>query len=293
MTRPMNTILFVLVLLVALIAAFAVLQRRLIYFPFREVPRPEAVGLQQVETVTFQTADGVTLNAWFLPAPQQPAPFTVIVFNGNAGNRAYRAPLAEALRRNGMAVLLFDYRGFGENAGTPSESGLALDARATRDFLSGRPDVDASRLAYFGESLGAAVALELATEHAPAALILRSPFTSMTAVGQAHYPFLPVSLLLRDRYPSIDRITHVHSPLLVIAGGLDSIVPLDQTQRLYDIAPDPKTLLVIPDADHNDEALLSGREMIDTMLGFLGELETETVRLKPDTTGEAPKPHVH
>lgn len=295
----MNTILLVLVLLIGLIAAFAVLQRRFIYFPFREVPSPEAVGLQQVEKVAFRTTDGVTLNAWFLPVPQKPAPFTLIVFNGNAGNRAYRAPLAAALRRNGMAVLLFDYRGFGENAGTPTESGLALDGRAARDYLRQRPDVDAKRLVYLGESLGAAIALELATEDPPAALVLRSPFTSMTAVGQLHYPFLPVSLLLRDRYPSMDRISRIRSPLLVVAGGLDSIVPVDQSQRLYDVAPEPKTLLVIPDADHNDDALLAGREMIDTILGFLGEIET--ARLKPGTTEETTPqqgpaeagPHVH
>jgi fermentation-respiration switch protein FrsA (DUF1100 family) len=291
MTRLMSTLLPLLLLLILAVGAIALLQRRFIYFPFRDVPSPDAVGLQQVENVTFRTTDGVTLNGWFLPAPQTPPPFSVIVFNGNAGNRAYRAPLAAALRRNGMAVLLFDYRGFGENGGIPGESGLALDARAARDYLRQRPDVDANRLAYLGESLGAAVAIELATEHPPAALILRSPFTSMMDVGRLHYPFLPVSLLLRDRYASIDRINRVRSPLLVVAGGLDSIVPADQSQRLYDVAPQPKTLLVIPDADHNDEALLAGREMIDTILGFLGEIDT--AGLKPGTTGETSKPHVH
>lgn len=297
----MNTMLLVLVLLIGLIAAVAFLQRRFIYFPFREIPSPDAVGLEQVENVTFRTTDGVTLNGWFLSAPSTgsghpkgvdgstrptSAPFTVIVFNGNAGNRAYRAPLAEALRRNGISVLLFDYRGFGENSGTPSESGLALDGRAVRDYLRQRPDVDADRLVYLGESLGAAIALELATEDPPAALVLRSPFTSMTAVGQLHYPFLPVSWLLRDRYPSVDRISRIRSPLLVIAGRLDSIVPIDQSQRLYDVAPEPKTLLVIPDADHNDDALLAGREMIDTILGFLAEID------RPKGPAEA-GPHVH
>lgn len=285
----MSTLLILLLLLTVLVGAIASQQRRLIYFPFREVPRPEEVGLQQVENVTFRTTDGVTLNGWFLPAPQKPAPFTVLVFNGNAGNRAYRAPLAAALRRDGLAVLLFDYRGFGENAGTPSESGLAADGRAARDYLRQRPDVDTGRLVYLGESLGAAVALEVATEEsrlAPAALILRSPFTSMTEVGRHHYPFLPVSFLLRDRYASIDRINRLRSPLLVVAGGLDSIVPVEHSQRLYDVAPQPKTLLVIPDADHNDDALLSGREMIDTILGFLGEIN------RPE--GPAPAgPHVH
>ena len=101
-------------------------------------------------------------------------------------------------------MLLFDYRGYGDSAGSPDERGLALDARAARRYLLSRPDVDAARLVYFGESLGAAVAVELAAEHPPAALVLRSPFTSMADVGSYHYPILPVRLLLRDRYAAID-----------------------------------------------------------------------------------------
>ena len=114
--------------------------------------------------------------------------FTLIVFNGNAGNRAYRADLARAFRGRGAAVLLFDYRGFGGNDGRPTESGLAADARAARAYLDTRNDVDHKRLVYFGESLGAAVALGLAVEHPPLALVLRSPFTSLADVGATALP---------------------------------------------------------------------------------------------------------
>ena len=114
-------------------------QRRMIYFPAAEVPLPAAVGLANVEAITFATEDGVTLHGWFLPGARSPARFTAIVFNGNAGNRAYRALLGDALRANGCSVLLFDYRGFGENAGTPTEAGLAADARAARGTPSHGP----------------------------------------------------------------------------------------------------------------------------------------------------------
>ena len=194
------------------------------------------------------------------------------MFNGNAGNRAFRAPLAHALASSHLAVLLFDYRGFGGNPGSPTEAGLEIDARAARDYVVSRSDVDRRKLVYFGESLGTAVAAYLAVDFPPAALILRSPFTSMTDIGRHHYPFLPVRWLLRDRFATIERIARVNSPLMVIAGDDDRIVPMANSRRLYDAAGDPKSLLVIDGADHNDNSLLAGREMIAEMLRFLRNL---------------------
>ena len=244
-------------------------QRSLIYFPLGTVPAPDEVGLTGVEPVKFATADAVTLNGWFLPSRRSPAGFTVLVFNGNAGNRAYRAPLAAALQAHGLAVLLFDYRGYGENRGAPTEAGLIADARAARTYLLGRDDIDSTRMVYFGESLGSALAVDLAAEYPPAALILRSPFASLADLGQIHYPLLPVRWLLRDRFASIARIPQVRCPLLVIAGEADCIVPLEQSRRLYDAARTAKTLVVVPGADHNDEELLAGRVMIEAIVRFL------------------------
>src|SRR5690606_27765101 len=123
--------------------------------------------------------------------------------NGNGGDRSMRVPLASALNRMGLSVLLFDYRGYGGNPGSPSEEGLAADARAAQAWLAAQPGVD--QIVYFGESLGGAVAVRLAVERSPVALILRSPFTSLADVASVHYPWLPVRRLLLDRYPSIDR----------------------------------------------------------------------------------------
>jgi uncharacterized protein len=246
-------------------------QRRLIYFPFGDVPSPDSVGLEAAEAVSFSTADGLTLQGWFVSRTKTPE-FTIVVFNGNAGNRAFRAPLAAALARAQLAVLLFDYRGFGGNPGSPTEEGLAKDARAAREYAVSRSDVDRRKLVYYGESLGTAVATYLAVDSPPAALILRSPFTSMTDIGRHHYPFLPVRWLLRDRFATIERIARVKSPLMVIAGDNDRIVPFTNSRRLYDSAGDPKSLLVISGADHNDDSLLAGREMIAEMLRFLRNL---------------------
>jgi fermentation-respiration switch protein FrsA (DUF1100 family) len=260
-----------LVALVVLLSAVAIVwsqQRRLIYFPSGMVPKPDMVGLEAAAAVSFPTADGLTLHGWFVGRSDAPE-FTVIVFNGNAGNRAFRAPLASALARAGLSVLLFDYRGFGGNPGSPTEEGLKNDALGARDYVIRRAGDDRRKLVYFGESLGTAVATNLAVDYPPAALILRSPFTSLTDVGRHHYAFLPVRWLLRDRYASIERIARVNVPVLMIAGDNDRIVPIAQTRRLYDAAGEPKSLLVIRGADHNDASLLAGREMIGGVLEFL------------------------
>lgn len=257
-------------------------QRRLIYFPSPGPVPPAAMFLHGFQDVVVDTSDGLRLGAWYGPArrmgPDLPgadrgssrAP-GVVVFSGNGGDRAGRAPLAAALHEAGLAVLLLDYRGYGGNPGRPSEDGLAEDARAALDWLAARPDVDAGRLVYFGESLGAAVALGLAVQTPPAALVLRSPFTSLADVGRLHYPWLPVGRLLLDRYPSSERITRLAAPLLVIAGTGDAVVPAELSRRLYDAAPQPKRLVEVPGADHNDPRLLDGREMMDETIGFLRE----------------------
>ena len=245
-------------------------QRGLIYFPETDVPAPAAVGLPQAEPVMFDTQDGLTLEGWFVPPSSPASGYTIVVFNGNAGHRGHRASLAGQLAARGIAVLLFDYRGYGGNPGLPSEEGLARDARAALAWTGGRPDVDRTRLVFFGESLGTGVAVRLALEYPPAALILRSPYTSLVALGQHHYPFLPVRAILRDRYPSISRIAQISSPLLVIAGDDDQIVPVGDSHLLYEAAPEPKQLLVLPDADHNDEELVSGPRVIRAVVDFLG-----------------------
>ena len=254
-----------------LLAAIWSQQRRLIYFPSPGPVPSAAQVLPGGRDVVLDTDDGIRLGAWFLPASGGQHGPAVLVFNGNAGDRSMRALLAAGLSRMGLSVLLFDYRGFGGNPGTPSEDGLAADGRAAQAWLAAQPEVDPTRIVYFGESLGAAVAIGLAMERPPAALVLRSPFTSLADVGRVHYPWLPVGRLLMDRYPSIDRIGSLTAPVMVIAGDRDDIVPESLSRRLYEAAPDPKRFLPVPGAGHNDPELLDGRLMLDEVGRFLSE----------------------
>jgi pimeloyl-ACP methyl ester carboxylesterase len=276
--------------IVVVLAFFWLVQRQMMYFPAGDVLTPAQAGLPQAERVSFRTDDGMVLHGWFVPAARRASEArraervgvgphaheetpaadddgtTVIVFNGNAGNRSYRADLAGGLARAGLAVLLFDYRGYGENEGAPSEGGLLLDARAARRYVDGRADVRADRVVYFGESLGSGVAVSLAAERRPLALVLRSPFTSMVDTAKFHYPFLPVRLLLRDRYESIRLIDRVGCPVAVIAAAHDSIVPTALSRRLYEAAREPKRLVIVEGADHNDLALVAGPLVIEAVL---------------------------
>ena len=254
-----------------LVAALGVFQRRLIYLPVGQPGTPGAAGLPSAREVSYTTEDGERLAGWFLPTDgPRPAP-AVLFLPGNAGNRSYRAPLAAALADAGLAVLLVDYRGYAGNPGRPSEQGLAADARAALSYLLALPEVDPARIVVFGESLGTGVAVTLAAERPATALILRSPFSSLTAVARIHYPFLPVRWLLQDRFESIDRIASVGCPVLVLAGERDRLIPVEESRRLFEAAVEPKHLALIPGARHNDLALLAGPQALDEIRRFLEE----------------------
>jgi uncharacterized protein len=242
------------------------LQRRLIYFPFpAQVPRAEAV-VAGAREVMLRTVDGLALGAWLVEAGEPDRGVAVLVANGNAGNRSLRAPLARALASAGLAVLLFDYRGYGGNPGRPSEQGLARDVRAAHRFLIEEAEVAPARLLYYGESLGSAVVTELATEHPPAGLVLRSPFVDLASVGRVHYPFLPVRTLLRDRYPLADQLASVKVPTTVVYGSRDSIVPPEQSRAVAAAAAGETRVVEIAGADHNDLALLEGEKLIEAVV---------------------------
>jgi fermentation-respiration switch protein FrsA (DUF1100 family) len=274
MARRLMGVLLVVVVAAALVVALtALFQRRLIYLAEGDPGDPAFVGLPEAREVTFDTEDGLSLNAWFVPAHgESPSP-GVAFFPGNGGNRSYRAPLAAKLAAAGLSVLLVDYRGYAGNPGSPSETGLASDARAAATWLRRQSEVDPERLIYFGESLGTGVAVTLATESPPAALILRSPYSSLTSLAQHHYPFLPVRWILQDRFESHRRIGALACPILVLAGDLDRIVPTEESHRLFEAASEPKRLVLIPAARHNDPQMLDGALLLEEVHRFLQDME--------------------
>jgi uncharacterized protein len=264
--RVVNMILIVLAAVALLLIAVWALQRRLIYLPDHQAVPPAAEVLPGARDVKLVTDDGLELGAWFVPATAADRGVTVLVAGGNAGDRSLRAPLARALAGRGLSVLLFDYRGYGGNPGSPSEQGLARDVRAAYRFLVEQAQVPPDRLLYFGESLGAAVVTELATERPPAGLVLRSPFGDLASVGRVHYPFLPVAALLRDRYALADQLGKVTAPTVVVYGTSDTIVPPEQSLAVATAAAGPTHVVRVDGADHNDRSLLDGTQLIDAVV---------------------------
>jgi fermentation-respiration switch protein FrsA (DUF1100 family) len=254
-------------------------QRSLLYFPQPNAIGPAASHLPGATDLSFTTEDGLHLSGWFVPASAKPSGITVLVCNGNGGDRSYRAGLARGLASAGHAVMLYDYRGYGGNPGTPTEAGLRLDARAAVGHLASRADVDPARIVYFGESLGAAVAATLAHDRPPYALVLRSPFPSLAEVGRLHYPYLPVfDPLLMDRYRVSDALRDVRAPVLVLASQGDTLVPVVLSRQVHDALGGPKRLVVFPGFEHNDPGIAEGPTMLAEVGRFFDDVRSGALR---------------
>ena len=271
-------------------------QRSLIYHPFAATSLPaklSGLGTGRAHDVTTRTEDGLDLRGWLILAKGHIAATdkesdaklaegrpVVLYFGGNAANRSYRKLEIEVLAEAGADVLIFDYRGYGDSPGDPTEEGLARDARAVWRFATETKKIEPHRIVLFGESLGGGVAVRLASELSqqkspPAGLILRSTFSSLTDAAAFHFPWLPVRWMLIDRFPSEQRIGNVTCPLLQLHGTRDAIVPFRLGQKLFAAAPEKsasgiaKQLVELPNADHNDVIETARREVSQAIATFL------------------------
>jgi hypothetical protein len=245
-------------------------QRKLQYFPDpADVPRPHDAKYHGIETVNLTTSDGLSLFAWHWPGH---LPATLVIFHGNAGHRGHRLDWIRDLHGLGYGVFALDYRGYGGSEGSPTEEGFYRDGEAVLGWLGKQGIRD---LVYFGESLGCAVAVEMAKRQPPFALILQSGFSSALDVAQKAYPYLPVRLLMKDRFDSKQKMAKIFCPALFIHGERDSIIPLKLGRALYKVANEPKTWFPIAEADHNDLPWVGGKTYLDGIQGFLQRAKAE------------------
>lgn len=224
------------------------LQARLIYFPDRHYWTTPAESGLPFEDLVLATEDGLSIAAWYVPHTRPKG--TVLFCHGNAGNMADRIQSLKTFHYLGYNVLIFDYRGYGRSEGKPNERGTYRDAEAAWCHLIETQGELPERVVLFGRSLGGAVAIDLATRHAPGALVVESTFTSLVDIGKRQYPFLPVGLLCAYRYESIDKVSGLSCPKLFIHGTDDELVPLNNARRLFAAAAEPKEFIETP-GGHN------------------------------------------
>ena len=251
----------------AFLLLLRVSESRLLYAPGSSrtlTPVQPALGLAP-ERVEIPSGDGVTLVAWVIRAPaRDTAGRWLLICHGNAGNLSDsgRPEHYAGLRALGLNLLAFDYRGYGESGGSPSEAGLYRDAEAAYGYLRDTLGVPPERIVLFGHSLGSAVAVELATRVPAAGLVLDGALMSVIARAQEVYPYVPVRWIARSRYASIDRIGRLRLPKLFLHARADEVIPLAHGRRLFDAASPPKTFVALAgghgDAFEVDSAVYFG-----------------------------------
>lgn len=240
-------------------------QDRLVWYPGPPPTLTPAAIAAPFEDLLLATKDGATVHAWHVKADAPRG--AVLVCHGNAGNIEGRLPLAQTFRLLGYDVLLFDYRQYGKSRGTLSEEGTYLDAEAALDHLAAR-GFGAERTAIYGESLGGAVAIELARRRPCAALLVEDTFTALPEVGAEVYPWLPVRWISRARYDSIQKVGNLAVPLLVAHSPDDHLVPFRHGQRLFEAHPGPKEFLETR-GGHNGGGFLQRAEWVERVADFL------------------------
>jgi fermentation-respiration switch protein FrsA (DUF1100 family) len=262
------------VILVCVLSAYlaallylAVNQRRIIYHPD---PSPavltedaQSLGFTQVE---IEAAAGLRLAPWYRPAG--PDEKTIVYFHGNAGNLGHRIDRVRGYADAGYGVLLVAYRGYGGNSGDPTEDGLYADGRAHIAWLASQ-GIAERNLVYYGESLGAAIALQLAIERPPAGLVLEAPFASILASARSRFPMFAFDWLIKDKFPNIDKIGALRAPLLVIHGARDGVTAFRFGQQIFAAAPEPKFALWLAEAGHGDLVQHGSAERVIQFLDWI------------------------
>ncbi len=267
-----------LIILLGMYVLFALLLRwrepHMLYYPDRAIRQtPDNLGWK-FDDITLTESDGIRINGWLIPAlistSAHPPP-TLLFFHGNAGNISDRLDKLGEFRSLGVDVFIIDYRGYGRSEGAPNEQATYHDAQAAYEYLTKERHIDPRRLVLYGESLGAAVAVDLAAKQPVGGVILEEPFTSVADVGQKLFPFMPLRLLVRNKYDTLSKIASINAPLLIFHSPEDEVIPYPQGRRLLAAAQEPKTFVELH-GPHNEAYLTSAPAYRNGLKQFLASL---------------------
>ncbi len=257
-------------------------QAHFIFFPQAQIHyTPADFGLKFKNT--WLTVNGEKLHGWWIPGATEKV---LLYLHGNGVNIGVNAEHAARFHSLGMSVLLVDYRGYGRSEGTfPSEQSVYADAEAMWKHLVEDRDIEPKNIFIYGHSLGSAIGIELALRHADAAgLIVESAFTSIRDMAKRDLLFrvVPVGLILTHRFDSIHKIKRLQLPVLFLHGSKDTLVPLSMSQRLYEAAPEPKYIVLLPGGGHANSASIAPRQFLEAVRDFMNSTRTD------ESLGKAP-----
>ncbi|MBU4312796.1 MAG: alpha/beta hydrolase [Candidatus Omnitrophica bacterium] len=260
-----KNVIYIIVAAVFVVAYFRYFEHKSLYFPMKEIEfMPSDVGLSY-EDVYFNTDDGVRLNAWLVPA--EDSRFTLLFCHGNGGNISHRIDKIEILNKLGLDIFIFDYRGYGKSEGRPSEKGFYRDMEAAYNYLISEKNVSPERMILYGESLGGAVAIDLAAKKTAKALITESTFSCTKDMVRVLFPVFP-TFLISSNFDSATKIKKLTIPKLIIHSKNDDIVPFEHSLKLLKLSPEPKKHVVLM-GNHNSAFLDSRDTYVSGIREFL------------------------
>lgn len=264
------------IFILAVIIFYKQLENSIIFYPDKALDdRPSNWDLSYKD-IQFLTPDGQKLHGWFFPVSGKSP---VLLFcHGNAGNISHRIENIKFLVKRDISVFIFDYRGYGQSSGRPSEKGIYIDGIAAYDYLTEIEKISPDRIVIFGRSIGGAVAIEVALQRKVRCLIIESTFTSTKDMAKTIFPFFIFSPFLPHHYNNILKIAGVTIPKLIIHGEDDNIVPFSMGNKLFAQATEPKLFLPIRRAGHNDTYVVGGGDYFEAIVNFI--LSSTSVRAR-------------
>ena len=257
-------VIFIIYLLILSILYF--FQRNLLYHPTENNYFGDSL-LVSVDRIKIETPDKIKLLSWHHKKDFKNYK-TILFLHGNAGSLENRIHKINHFKNMNVNFLIISWRGFSGNKGIPTEQGLYQDARSAISWLKNE-GIMTKDIIIYGESLGTAVAIEIAQNNSFAGIILESPFTSMVDAAKNKYPFFPIRLLLKDKYESDKKIKNVKNPLLIMHGKVDKIVPFWMGQKLYNIANEPKSFYI---SEYDNHMMEYNKTLLIELKNFINGL---------------------
>jgi hypothetical protein len=257
--------LFLIFVFILLFFFIRYVEKKSLYFPLRTIEAtPEDIGLDY-EDVSLITKDGLRISAWYIPSESQRA---VILFShGNGGNISHRLDKIKMLHEINVDILIFDYRGYGTSQGSPSEEGLYLDVEAAYNYLIKQKNIPAQKIVGYGESLGGAVIIDLASKYEMGGIIVEGTFTSIRDMAKRYFPFIP-AFVYKTTFNSFEKIRGINFPKLHLHSMSDEVVPFELGKKLFDNAPEPKEFVKLQ-GGHNDSFIISRERYISSIDSFI------------------------